>query len=95
MFALITECGSSEFFLSRFQYGLYVCPPWFREDWLNLYEESCASDHRFVYLGPAGANLRTCIHFLVKADTCICLRHRCFRINLEAQLLYKHIRSRE
>ena len=32
-------------------YGLYEWPPWFREDWLNLYEERCLSDHRFVYLG--------------------------------------------
>ena len=26
-----------------------------KEDWLNRYEERCASDHRFVYLGPAGS----------------------------------------
>eukprot|EP00802_Teleaulax_amphioxeia_P010629 Tamp_10657.p1 GENE.Tamp_10657~~Tamp_10657.p1 ORF type:complete len:562 (+),score=108.24 Tamp_10657:2-1687(+) len=36
-------------------YGLYVCPPWFEEDWLNEYEAAGASDHRFVYLGPAGS----------------------------------------
>jgi hypothetical protein len=32
-------------------YGLYDWPEHFREDWLNDFERSTASDHRFVYLG--------------------------------------------
>ena len=33
---------------------LYTRPPYFAEDWLNDHEAQQASDHRFVYLGPAG-----------------------------------------
>ena len=35
-------------------YKLYTCPAYFKEDWLNEHEQDHASDHRFVYLGPAG-----------------------------------------
>jgi hypothetical protein len=33
---------------------LYDNPPHFREDWLNDYESTHASDHRFVYIGTKG-----------------------------------------
>jgi hypothetical protein len=36
-------------------YEPYVCPEYFREDWLNSYERNNeeSNDHRFVYMGPA------------------------------------------
>ncbi|EKX42725.1 hypothetical protein GUITHDRAFT_141117 [Guillardia theta CCMP2712] len=34
---------------------IYKCPEHFEEDWLNRYERNFASDHRFVYVGPAGS----------------------------------------
>lgn len=37
------------------EYGLYPRPDLFAEDWLNWYQRNSATDHRFVYLGPAGS----------------------------------------